>query len=214
MNQGGTMNNIAKYTLDIELLKGAVSKWENIAAGTSEDNGVEDCPLCEEYHHVFGYKRCGNCPVSTKTGRAGCRETPYESWCDHLDHEHTCTRQGLPRKVYCETCKKIAQSMINFLQKVLHETVQKLRIAEVGLASKSKVYVVHAYRWGNRENHNYPVGVYSTEALALKAATDEESHRGGKYACEVYEWVMDEGVAGRSEQGWKTVRDVEAWKTN
>lgn len=50
------------------------------------------------------------------------------------------------------------------------------------------IYTVHAYRWGGRENHSYPVGVYQTEKDALTAAVETEQHRGGKYECEVYKW--------------------------
>ncbi len=56
---------------------------------------------------------------------------------------------------------------------------------------KNTIYTVHAYRWGDREMHSYPVGVYSKKHAALKAAEAEEDYRGGKYECEVLEWVPD-----------------------
>lgn len=62
---------------------------------------------------------------------------------------------------------------------------------------KPKVYTVHAYRWGDRELHSYSVGVYSKKHAALDAAKTEENYRGGKYECEVLEWTLDDGIAGR-----------------
>lgn len=61
--------------------------------------------------------------------------------------------------------------------------------------SDKTVYTVAAYRWGERDNHSYIVGVYSKKAAALKAAQAEQDYRGGnKYACEVLEWTLDEGI--------------------
>ena len=62
---------------------------------------------------------------------------------------------------------------------------------------KRNIYTVHAYRWGDRELHSYSVGVYSKKHSALKAAEDEAEWRGGKYECEVIEWIPD----GRNEDG-------------
>ena len=79
-------------------------------------------------------------------------------------------------------------------------------------ATKAKydliVYSVHAYRWGNRKDHSYPVGVYRTKNKALKAAEAEEQYRGGKYVCEVYKWTIDDGIAEKSEKGWKTIKGM------
>ena len=60
---------------------------------------------------------------------------------------------------------------------------------------KSKVYTVHAYRYGNREAHSYGVGVFNKKHGALKAAEVEEEHRGGgKYICEVIEWELNKSI--------------------
>jgi hypothetical protein len=59
-----------------------------------------------------------------------------------------------------------------------------------------QVYTVIAYRYGNREAHSYPVGVYATAADALKAAEIEEDYRGGKYECEVMEFTLGIGQEG------------------
>lgn len=71
------------------------------------------------------------------------------------------------------------------------------------------VYTVHAYRWGNRENHSYLVGVYSKKEKALKAAYIEEDFRGGKYKCEVLEWIINKGKEGNHETSPKTILDID-----
>ncbi|MCG7985018.1 MAG: hypothetical protein JAY90_19990 [Candidatus Thiodiazotropha lotti] len=62
---------------------------------------------------------------------------------------------------------------------------------------KQSIYTVHAYRWGDRENHSYSVGVYSKKHEALSASEAEKEYRGGKYECEVIEWIPD----GKNEDG-------------
>jgi hypothetical protein len=54
-----------------------------------------------------------------------------------------------------------------------------------------KFYTVNAYRWGDRELHSYSVGVYTNKQAALQAAESEAEWRGGKYECEVLEWIPD-----------------------
>jgi len=55
-----------------------------------------------------------------------------------------------------------------------------------------KVYVVTAYRWGDKESHSYVVGAYNNSGRATCAAEVEEDFRGGKYSCEVVEIIVDE----------------------
>lgn len=62
---------------------------------------------------------------------------------------------------------------------------------------KRNIYTVHAYRWGDRGLHSYSIGVYTKKHAALKAAEEEEEWRGGKYECEVLEWLPD----GKNEDG-------------
>jgi hypothetical protein len=57
---------------------------------------------------------------------------------------------------------------------------------------KPTVYTVHAYRWGDRENHSYLVGVYSKKLAAIKAGEATTEWRGGKYECEVIQWKLDD----------------------
>lgn len=54
-------------------LKGSIAKWEGIVAGTMEDNGPDNCPLCKEFYHL----NCKGCPVATDTAMSGCEGTPY-----------------------------------------------------------------------------------------------------------------------------------------
>lgn len=50
------------------------------------------------------------------------------------------------------------------------------------------MYIVEALRWGDRENHSYVVGVFSTLENAKLAALAEEMWRGGnKYEC-IIDW--------------------------
>ena len=60
-----------------------------------------------------------------------------------------------------------------------------------------KVYTVRACRWGDSELHSYIVGVYPEKQAALDAAETEKNWRGGKYECEVLEWILGEGIEGR-----------------
>ncbi|GAB7024734.1 hypothetical protein [Salidesulfovibrio brasiliensis] len=64
------------------------------------------------------------------------------------------------------------------------------------MASKKNLYTVHAFRWGDPERHSYIVGVYPKKQAALTAAETEEEYRGGKYICEVREWLPGEGIEG------------------
>lgn len=75
------------------------------------------------------------------------------------------------------------------------------------------IYTVHAYRWGDRERHSYTVGVYSKKHAAMKAADTEEDYRGGKYTCEVLEWMLDSGLEGNHDTAPKTVKPLPAVST-
>lgn len=49
------------------------------------------------------------------------------------------------------------------------------------------IYVVTAYRWGQRNAHSYVVKAFNDLEQAKTCATDHVEYRGGKYACEVIE---------------------------
>lgn len=54
------------------------------------------------------------------------------------------------------------------------------------------LFVVEALRFGDRENHSYVVGVYTSAEKANNAAAIEENWRGvGKYECSIHCMVLD-----------------------
>lgn len=65
---------------------------------------------------------------------------------------------------------------------------------------KNKVYIVTAYRFGDRQLHSYVVGVFHKKKRSIDVAKQEESTRGGKYACEVLECDYD---AVEGEDGYE-----------
>lgn len=91
----------------MEALEGSIKKWEGIVEGTGIDDGAENCPLCQ----MFGKISCEECPVMKKTGEDECRKTPHQDWRIHQSREH----YGLPSKINCPTCKKLAQKELDFL---------------------------------------------------------------------------------------------------
>jgi len=66
-----------------QALEGSIAKWEAIVAGTGEDQGVCNCPLCR----LFFGKDCVGCPVMERTGRWCCRGSPYDAWSTLHDEE-------------------------------------------------------------------------------------------------------------------------------
>ena len=75
---------------------------------------------------------------------------------------------------------------------------------------KQTVYTVRACRWGDRETHSYIVGVYQKKHAAVKAADIEGEFRGGKYECEILEWILEEGIEGENKEQHrhKVIRDL------
>ena len=71
-----------------------------------------------------------------------------------------------------------------------------------------KVYVVTAYRFGDRERHSYIVGIYDTEATAILASEDEENFRGGKYLCEILQSKVYKLVPTRDKIMFKLVKPL------
>lgn len=56
------------------------------------------------------------------------------------------------------------------------------------------IFVVHAERWGDNNNHSYICGWSPDESEARKIADAEAEYRGGKYAGVVYR--VDRGRRG------------------
>ena len=96
-------------------LIGSIKKWQDIAAGTGEDLGSKNCPLCQR----SGWLGCRGCPVAIKTGRAFCSHTPYEAWIQHINEVHY-KHTG---KAECRTCRFLAKQEVKFLKKLLDDEV-------------------------------------------------------------------------------------------
>ena len=62
------------------------------------------------------------------------------------------------------------------------------------------IFVVTAYRWGQRNAHSYVVGAFTDLEKAKVCAIAHVDYRGGKYACEVVEaqeWSEDADNGGK-----------------
>jgi hypothetical protein len=69
-----------------EALEGSIRKWEAIVAGTGEDLGAINCPLCAEFYDREDTDsdektHCRGCPVHERTGQEHCDGPPYD-WYD------------------------------------------------------------------------------------------------------------------------------------
>lgn len=59
------------------------------------------------------------------------------------------------------------------------------------MAKEIILYVVTAFRWGDRKDHHYLCGVFTKKHAAQKCADDERDYRGGKYAGVVEKITLD-----------------------
>lgn len=50
---------------------------------------------------------------------------------------------------------------------------------------KNEIYIVTAYRNGNRSEHSYNLGVFNKKNKAQQVAESHCDYRGGKYSCVV-----------------------------
>ena len=55
-------------------------------------------------------------------------------------------------------------------------------------------YLVIMYRWGDEENHSYPLGTYDRFQFAAKHGKREHTRRGGKYEPKI--WELIDGTPG------------------
>lgn len=96
----------------IKALHGSVRKWIKIATWKGEDNGIDDCPLCEKFYD----DECKACPVSMKTGKSSCVASPYTNW-------RIATRiyEEFSYRVFDEVSQKAAEQMALFLIDLLPE---------------------------------------------------------------------------------------------
>ncbi len=71
------------------------------------------------------------------------------------------------------------------------------------------LFVVEMLRWGDRENHSYVIGVYSSKTLATLAGETEKSWRAGKYEYAISVMQLDYipqaklDYHGRTEEDFK-----------
>lgn len=56
---------------------------------------------------------------------------------------------------------------------------------------KNEIYIVTAYRWGDRKYHSYNLGVFTKKDKAQKVADSHRDYRGGKYACVVEKCILN-----------------------
>lgn len=111
-------NNISKK--DVSLLRKSIDKkWKSIIAEIGIDKGHEDCFLCRE----FLKDPCVNCIVYKKTGYSKCKKTPITEWIKHQKRVHK--KKSLPYKIECSVCKKIAQDVIDFAEKLYRNSISK-----------------------------------------------------------------------------------------
>lgn len=74
---------------------------------------------------------------------------------------------------------------------------------------KQIVYTVQAYRFGDKNAHNYIVGVYNEKALAIKEAVFEQQVMNNKYSCEVAELTMNVNTWDERQMGANIIKEVE-----
>jgi hypothetical protein len=70
----------------------------------------------------------------------------------------------------------------------------------------ANVYVVTAYRFGDRERHSYVVGVFTNAELAIEVAEQVPDERAGKYYAEVLKFKIDKLDNDEFEAVWPLSR--------
>jgi hypothetical protein len=97
-------------------LKGSIEKWEKIVAGTGLDKLGDNCPLCK----LVGREKsdCSSfpCPVYKETKEMDCQGSPYWKWREHYSGNHMDEDEC---RVFCPTCRKLAQAELDFLKGLL-----------------------------------------------------------------------------------------------
>ena len=100
---------------DLTPLEGSIKKWEDIVKGSGEDDGVDNCPLCDEYLGMWP-DVCKKCPVNLKTSSGLCANTPYYIWDQHHKHDHDNIHVPYRKVKSCPTCDTLAQAELDFLK--------------------------------------------------------------------------------------------------
>ncbi len=93
-------------------LQGSIAKWEGIVAGTVQDDGALNCPLCQMFSHWVNPtvpKGCKGCPVSERMEMPHCEGTPYYEYTD-ADESGEASEEEM---------KECAQHEVDFLKSLL-----------------------------------------------------------------------------------------------
>lgn len=105
----------------LEALKGSIQKWEKIVAGTGEDEGWRNCPLCLLFNSdkiLEDDAVCQGCPVREKTGQKWCHGSPYSAWLRNAEHSPAHWRG---RIALSANSVALAQAELDFLKSLLPE---------------------------------------------------------------------------------------------
>jgi hypothetical protein len=102
----------------LEALRGSIEKWTRIVAGTTEDEGHDDCPLCQMFFrrpNPAALVTCEGCPVAAASGRPNCQKTPYVAYAEaREDGEST-----QPAAARTAQLSKLAEAELEFLKSLL-----------------------------------------------------------------------------------------------
>jgi hypothetical protein len=94
-------------------LEGSIAKWAAIVGGTGEDNGVDNCPLCDLFiNGDDDDSDCEGCPVALKVKERGCYGTPYTDWASHQRKGY----EMMPWKAATLYEKGLARAELEFLK--------------------------------------------------------------------------------------------------
>ena len=104
----------------LKALKASIKKWEKNASVTTMTElaqtriCMQDCPLCAIFCIERGnINNCLGCPIMMRSGKSGCRDTPYTSC---FDERLKSNIQGFRDAAQCE---------VEFLQSLLPHTDSK-----------------------------------------------------------------------------------------
>lgn len=104
----------------LEALRGSIKKWQDIVKGVGEDDGVDNCPLCQLFNteEMTNDDACVGCPVMNKTEYDGCQNTPYDKWVDYVCYDE---QQRVPFKAKSNRAIRLAKKELKFLISLLPE---------------------------------------------------------------------------------------------
>jgi len=97
---------VSRKAKDLDLIKGAIKVWTDIAFNKGFSKGRSTCPLCQEYNQETNCTALDGrrCPIIRLFGIEGCYATPFGDWEKHQRERHNETKYVTERRVDCETC--------------------------------------------------------------------------------------------------------------